>query len=130
MKLPTILTAALSALLLAGCASTGPKLTKLTPEELFDYGMKRREAHKWRDAIAAFERFSFEYTTHPRYQEARYELSRAHFGAKEYVTAATEYARLAMDFPAGPWADESRFGVCESYYRLSPRVESRCGSYK
>jgi outer membrane protein assembly factor BamD len=28
-----------------------------------------------------------------------------------------------MDFPAGPWADEARFGVCESYYRLSPPVE-------
>jgi outer membrane protein assembly factor BamD len=113
----------LAVLAATACASTGPKLAQMTPEELFAHGQDRAEARKWRDAISAFERFVFEHQTHPRYQEARYELSRAHFGAREYITAATEYARLAMDFPAGPWADESRFGVCESYYRLSPRVE-------
>lgn len=124
MRLSSIVGAALLALgCVTACASSGPKLTKLTPDELFAYGQQRAQAHKWRDAISAFERFTFEYPNNPRYQEARYELSKAHFGAKEYITAATEYARLAMDFPAGPWADESRFGVCESYHRLSPRVE-------
>jgi len=113
----------LATLLGVSCATAGPRLAQLTPEELFAFGQERAEAGKWRDAIAAFERFVFEHQTHPRYQEARFELSSAHFGAKEYITAATEYARLAMDFPAGPWADESRFGVCDSYYRLSPRVE-------
>jgi outer membrane protein assembly factor BamD len=124
MNRPTILyTGLLAACLAAACASSGPKLTRMTPDELYAYASERADAHKWRDAIAAFERFTFEYPTNPRYQEARYRLSQAHFGAKEYITAATEYARLAMDFPAGPWADESRFGVCDSYYRLSPRVE-------
>jgi len=124
MNRPTILCAGLLAACLAtACASSGPKLTRMTPDELYAYASERADAHKWRDAIAAFERFTFEYPTNPRYQEARYRLSQAHFGAKEYITAATEYARLAMDFPAGPWADESRFGVCDSYYRLSPRVE-------
>lgn len=119
----TLLIGLLAAGFGTACASSGPKITKMTPDELFAYGTQRAEARKWRDAISAFERFSFEYTDNPRYQEARYQLSKAHFGAKEYITAATEFARLAMDFPAGPWADESRFGVCESYYRLSPRVE-------
>jgi outer membrane protein assembly factor BamD len=124
MKRPLLLCLGLlAALNTAACASTGPRLAQMTPDELFVHGQERAKAGKWRDAVTAFERFVFEHQTHPRYQEARYELSRSHFGAREYITAATEYARLAMDFPAGPWADESRFGVCESYYRLSPRVE-------
>jgi outer membrane protein assembly factor BamD len=36
------------------------------------------------------------------------------------VTAALEFNRLASDFPAGPWADDARFGVCRAYYELSP----------
>jgi outer membrane protein assembly factor BamD len=116
-------TGLLVALFASACASSGPRLAQMTADELFAYGRERAQAGKWRDAVSAFERFVYEHQTNPRYQEARYELSRSHFGAKEYITAATEYARLAMDFPAGPWADESRFGVCDSYYRLSPRVE-------
>ena len=124
MRRPTIIIACLLAAGMAtGCATATAKYAKMTPEQLYAYGTERAEAHKWRDAIGAFERFVFEYASNPRYQEARYQLSRAYFGAKEYITAATEFARLAMDFPAGPWADEARFGVCESYYELSPAVE-------
>jgi outer membrane protein assembly factor BamD len=118
-----VIAALLTSLATLGCASSGPELAKLTPEELFTLGLDKLEEKEWRDAIEAFERFTFEFPTDPRYQEARFNLSRAHFGAEEYITAATEYARLAIDFPAGPWADESRFGVCESYYELSPPVE-------
>ena len=41
----------------------------------------------------------------------------------EYITAANEFSRLATDFPAGPWADDARFRVCESYYELSPHPQ-------
>lgn len=118
-----ILTAALAALVTAGCASAGPRLGELDADQLYAHAVERAAAGKWREAAEAFERFTFEYPTHPRYQEARFQLGEARFGAKEYITAATEYARLAADFPAGPWADDARFKVCESYYRLSPRVE-------
>jgi outer membrane protein assembly factor BamD len=112
-----------AALLLPACASSGPELARFTPEELFAYGEEKLREEEWQDAVEAFERFTFEFPTHPRYQEARYNMSRAHYGGEEYISAATEYARLAMDFPAGPWADESRLGVCESYYRLSPPAQ-------
>lgn len=113
----------LSLVLMLGCATGGPQLAKLTPDQLYAHGLERLKAHKWTPAAEAFERFSFEYADDPRYQEARYHLGEARFGGKEYITAATEFARLASDFPAGPWADESRFKVCESYAKLSPRVE-------
>jgi len=124
MKRPAyILACLLVASVAAGCASTTAKFAQMTSEQLYDFGMERSAAHKWKDAISALEQFVFEYPTDPRYQEVRYHLSQAYFNDKQYITAATEYARLATDFPAGTWADEARFGVCESYYQLSPRVE-------
>jgi outer membrane protein assembly factor BamD len=44
-------------------------------------------------------------------------------GAKEYITAASEFGRLAADFPGGSYADDAQFNVCESYRRLSPDIE-------
>jgi len=103
------------------CAGNGLQVQNLTPDELMQAGVTALNERDWSDAISAFERFIIQYPSHPRNQEARFRLAQAHFGKKEYVTAATEYARLAGDFPAGPYADDARFGVCESYARLSPK---------
>lgn len=84
-------------------------------------GLTAINHRKWSNAIAIFDRFIIQYPNHPRNQEARFRLAQSHFGKREYITAATEYARLAGDFPASPYADDARFGVCESYARLSPR---------
>lgn len=113
---------ALMAAFAAACAS-GPRLEQFDAEGLFAHGERMVRERNWTQAISAFQRFTFEYPTHPRYQEARFELAEAYFDDKQYVTAANEYARLADAFPAGPWADDSRFKVCDAYYRLSPRIE-------
>jgi outer membrane protein assembly factor BamD len=111
-------------ILLAGttgaCASRGPAFDRMDEEALFQYGMERLRARKWSDAITAFERFTLAYPNHPRVAEARYRLGDAYMGRREYVTAAMEYNRLVTEFPAGPWADDARFGVCRAYYELSP----------
>jgi outer membrane protein assembly factor BamD len=106
----------------AACAS-GPRLEQFDAEGLFAHATQLARQEKWPQAIEAFQRFTFEYATHPRYQEARFQLAESYFSDEQYITAANEYARLADEFPAGPWVDDSRFKVCESYYRLSPRVE-------
>lgn len=108
---------------IAGCASGGPKLGQLDADQLLARGLERVEAHKWQDAIQALEAFVFQYPTHPRYQDARYRLAEAYYGKGEYISAATEFGRLANDFPTGQWADDSRFMVCESYAELSPKPQ-------
>lgn len=109
-------------LLVAGaCAGNGIQVQDLPPDDLMQQGITALNDRKWSNAIAVFERFIIQYPSHPRNQEARFRLAESHFGKKEYITAATEYARLAGDFPAGPYADDARFGVCESYARLSPK---------
>jgi outer membrane protein assembly factor BamD len=108
---------------MAGCASGGPKLGQLDADQLLARGIERVESRKWQDAIQALEAFVFQYPTHARYQEARYHLAEAYYGKGEYISAATEFGRLANDFPTGTWADDSRFRVCDSYSRLSPRPQ-------
>lgn len=106
-----------------GCASGAPRLAQMDADQLLEHGLARLEAHKWEESIRVFEQFIFQYPAHPRYQETRFRLGDAHFGKKEYLIAASEYGRLAEDFPASSWAEPARFKVCESYYRLSPRAE-------
>ena len=110
-------------LLAAGCSSSGPRYSQMDADALLQYGLERKAAHKWTEAQRALESFIFQFPTDPRYQEARYKLAEMYFEKKEYITAASEYNRLANDFPQGEWADDSRFKVCESYYRLSPDPE-------
>lgn len=106
----------------ASCASTAD-YRNLDADALFQQGMTNLQNRKFIDAARAFERFSLEFPTDQRYQEARYRLGEAHFGSKEYITAASAFARLQADFPGGPWADDAQFRVCESYSKMSPRVQ-------
>jgi len=110
-------------LLLAGCSSSGPRYTQMDADALLQFGLEQKAAHKWTQAQRALETFIFQFPTHARYQEARYRLAEMYFEKKEYITAASEYNRLANDFPQGEWADDSRFAVCDAYFRLSPDPE-------
>jgi outer membrane protein assembly factor BamD len=102
------------------CASSAPPYETMTPEELIQLAIDEAADEDWNDAIAAFERFVFQYPTHDRYQEARFRLAQVYFDREEFITSANEFARLASDFPGGQYSEESRFKVCESYYELSP----------
>lgn len=122
IRFKTLLTA-LSMTAVSACASAGSAVKKVDPNTLFQQATEKLASHKWAESARLFERFTLEFPTDRRYQEARYNVGEAHFGAKEYITAATEFARLASDFPAGPYADDAQYKVCESYHRLSPDIE-------
>lgn len=108
------------ALLVAACGGRGPGLDRLAPDALFQRGMEALAERDWSDAVAAFERYVLVHASEPRAAEARYRLGEAYMGRGDYITAALELNRLASDFPAGPWADDARFKVCESYEELAP----------
>ena len=110
-------------IVLAGCGSKRPNPAQLTADNMYAEAEDYFSRRKWTDAIAAFERFTLQFPTHPRNAEARFRLAEAYFNKKEFITAATEFARLSSDYPAGPYADDARFKVCESYYRLSPKPQ-------
>lgn len=110
--------------MISACASSNTaRLARLDADALFREGEAAMQRGDWSDAVEAFERFTLTFPTHPRVQEARYNLGRARMADEEYITAANEFSRLADDFPAGPWADDARFKVCESYVELSPHPQ-------
>jgi outer membrane protein assembly factor BamD len=92
----------------------------MDPETLLARGLERLDEESWDQAIRALEQFIFQYPTHARYQEARFRLGDAYAGKDDRLIAASEYGRLADDFPNGPYADDARFRVCLMYEDLSP----------
>lgn len=112
----------LLALLAVGCAHA-TSLLRMPQTTLWEYAMSKYKKHKWDDAIQAFQQFTFRFPTAQRAEEARYLLADSYFGKREYITAASEFKRLASDYPSGNYSDDARFKVCVSYARLSPQIE-------
>jgi outer membrane protein assembly factor BamD len=122
MRLRTVKTiwGVLLAIVVAGCSARGPQLDQFDAEALYRHGMERFEARRWADASEAFDRFVFSFPGHARQQEVRYFLGETFFQRREYLTAATEFIRLAADYPMSEYADDARFRACEAYVQLSP----------
>lgn len=108
-------------LLLAGCMKRPPNYAALPPDDLYQRATTAYEARNLGRAIELLDIFVQQHLGDPRAPEARAMLGRAHLTRREYITAATHFQRLINDFPASPLQREARFGMCESYYRLSPR---------
>ncbi|MGH7466902.1 MAG: outer membrane protein assembly factor BamD [Longimicrobiales bacterium] len=123
MTLKTLIPGLAIALACAACATRGPRLETMTADQLFERGSTALNNRKWTVAAESFERFTLQFPTHPRVQEARYRLGEAFYGKKEFLSSATEFTRLASDFPAGQFADDARFRVCDSYARLAPKPQ-------
>lgn len=105
-----------------GACAHAPDYLKMPEPNLLALAQKAYKAHKWDDAIQAYQQYTFRFPTAKNVERARYMLAMSYFGKKEYVTAANEFDRLATDYPSGNYADDARFKVCESYERLSPKV--------
>jgi outer membrane protein assembly factor BamD len=109
--------------LLGACASKAPQIYQMPYDPLYELAQQKLDARKWGDAIKALDQFTGRFPGDPRVEEARFQLGRAYFENKDFITAAAEMVRLASDYPAGRFAEEARFKTCESYYRLSPRPQ-------
>lgn len=125
MKIRILLAAAAFAGLLAmgACGGRRQIYTGMTADSLLSLGMNELQGRHWDKAVQALQIFTYQFPTHDRYQEARFGVAEAYFGKKEFISAAAEYSRLATDYPAGEYADDARFKVCESYSRISPRPQ-------
>lgn len=104
-----------------GCAKGLP--ANLSPDQLYERGVTLWEQGKWGGARAALERLLYVSPTHPKADSAQFLLAGTHFEEKAYLTAATEYLRLAQTRPTIDLADDARYRACQAYARLSPRPE-------
>ncbi|HKJ91914.1 MAG TPA: outer membrane protein assembly factor BamD [Longimicrobiales bacterium] len=109
-----------SGLGLTGCASHQATLYQLSADQLLSRGMAAYDAHHWQKAIEYLARLAVVAPTHPRIGEIRFKLGQAHYNAHEYITAASEFSRLANEMAQDSMADDAWYGVCRSYDALSP----------
>lgn len=104
-----------------GCPKGLPP--NLSADELFEKGRELWERGRWEQARMAFERMLLTRPTHPKADSAQFLLADTHFQQNAFLTAATEYLRLAQTRPTIDLADDARYRACLSYGRLSPRPE-------
>lgn len=104
-----------------GCPKTLPP--DLGPDELFRRGREAWEDERWLIARTAFQRLLFLAPTHPKADSAQFLLADTHFQEEAYLTAATEYLKLAQTRPTIDLADDARYRACRAYAELSPRPE-------
>lgn len=120
-------TAALAAIVLAGwlaaCASRSGEERVLSPDQQFARATELYERREYRDAIRAFQVFTFNYPQDPRAVEARWLTARAHYELKDWATAAQEFLDFQRDHPAASRAAEALFMAGRSFQQMSLRPE-------
>jgi outer membrane protein assembly factor BamD len=115
--------ALLAALLVGACGGRHVPPSQLAPDVQYDRGIEAFEAGRHGRAVEFLQPFVLQSLGDPRMPEALYALARAHMARREFISAASEFQRLATEFPAHQYALPSRLGTCEAYSRLSPRPQ-------
>ncbi len=110
------------ALALAACAST-PSNRVLPPDEQYQRAQEAYGRGEYRDAVSAFQTFSFNYPQDPRVVDARWLTAESYFAIEDWATAAQEYLNFQRDFMREPRAAEALFKAGRSYQEMSLRPE-------
>jgi len=115
--------ALLGAALLSGCATRHVPPAQMGADVQFQRGVEAFETGRHARAVEFLQPFVIQNVGDPRVPEALYTLARSHFARREWVSAASEFQRLANEFPTHQYALPSRLGTCEAYANLSPRPQ-------
>ncbi len=118
----TVRRACAVAILLAAVAACGGKSSSdpIEPETRLERAMEAFEQEEYGDAASAFQEFLLSAPLHPMADSAQYLLGESRFRDERYIEAAESFERLAINRPGSSLADDAQFGVCRSYWELSP----------
>lgn len=119
MRRATLLLAAVA---IAACAST-PDSSVLPPDEQFARAEARFAERDYREAIADFQTFAFNYPQDPRVAEARWKTAEGHYALEDWATAAQEYLNFQRDYPRDERAASALFQAGRAYQHMSLRPE-------
>lgn len=113
---------ALTGFLGAACSSA-PPYSGWTEDQLYEQGVRAFEAGDWGEARRAFERLVLAFPLFDRTVEARHYLARAFYEDGQYVSAVSEFTRIAQIYPDHERARDAWMGLCRSYAAMSPHPE-------
>lgn len=105
--------------LLAGCAPAMPP-EGATPRGRFDWSVARYESGKYHDAIRGLRDHLIREPLHPTADSSRLLLAESYLATDQELLAANEFRQLSTSRPNSPLADDAQFGVCRSYWLVSP----------
>ncbi|MCL7964051.1 MAG: outer membrane protein assembly factor BamD [marine benthic group bacterium] len=104
-----------------GCAPAMPPPDS-TPRQRYDWSAERFEDGKYTQAIRGFRDHLFRDPLHSTADSTRLLLAESYLESDQELLAANEFRQLATTRPNSPLADDSQFGVCRSYWKLSPDI--------
>jgi len=93
-----------------------------TPRQRFDWSAERFEQGKYSQAIRGFRDHLFRDPLDPTADSARLMLAESYLESDQELLAANEFRQLATTRPNSPLADDAQFGICRSYWALSPSI--------
>jgi outer membrane protein assembly factor BamD len=106
---------------LAACSPAMPP-EDATPRGRFDWSLERYEAGKYHDAIRGFRDHLLREPLHPTADSSRLLLAESYLQTDQELLAGNEFRQLATSRPNSPLADDAQFGVCRSYWAVSPDI--------
>lgn len=109
--------------LLGAACSSAPPYSGWTEIQLYEHGQRAFDAGDWGEARRAFERLVLAFPLFDQAVEARYYLARAFYEDGQYVSAVSEFTRIAQVFPDHERASDAWMGLCRSYAALSPHPQ-------
>lgn len=113
---------AASVLVLWACASTDESPV-LPPDEQYARAVRLYEDGEYREAVRAFQTFTFNYPQDPRVVDARWLAAESYYAAEDWATAAQEYLNFQRDYAREPRAAEALYRAARSYEHMSLRPE-------
>ncbi len=107
--------------LVTACAATMPPPDS-TPRQRYDWSAQRFENGKYSQAIRGFRDYLFRDPLDSMADSARLLLAESYLESKQELLAANEFRQLATTRPNSPLADDAQFGICRSYWAMSPSI--------
>lgn len=104
---------------LAACAPSMPP-ADATPRGRFEWSLDRYERGKYHDAIRGFRDHLLRDPLHPTADSSRLLLAESYLETDQELLAANEFRQMTTSRPNSPLADDAQFGICRSYWAVSP----------
>lgn len=108
---------------LGAACSSAPPYSGWTENQLYEHGQRAFDAGDWGEARRAFERLVLAFPLFDRTVEARFYLAQAFYEDEQYVSAVSEYTRIAQIYPDHERARDAWMGLCRSYAAMSPHPQ-------
>ena len=93
-----------------------------TPRQRYDWSAERYEKGKYSQAIRGFRDHLFRDPLDSTADSARLLLAESYLESDQELLAANEFRQLVTTRPNSALADDAQFGICRSYWAMSPSI--------